>query len=117
MILVAYRMAAGRPNWLTCTGNKSTSEWPSSGLKMPHPYAFRYTGSRLTRAGEQCGGKEEAQRPICCGAGQVNVVLVQRLAVAASGLLSPLLVRIPDALAKQAVEVGGRNGRRRRKTP
>jgi hypothetical protein len=35
MILVAYSMASGRPNWLTCTGNKSTSEWPSSGLQSP----------------------------------------------------------------------------------
>ena len=31
---------------------------------------------------------------------------MQRLAIAASGLLPPLLVRVPDALPKQAVEVG-----------
>jgi hypothetical protein len=32
--------------------------------------------------------------------------LVQRLPLAAGGLLPPLLVGIPDALAKQAVQVG-----------
>ena len=46
------------------------------------------TGSRLEYAqASNSAGKKEAQRPICCAAGQVNVVLVQPLAVAASGLL------------------------------